>query len=410
MRRASLGAIFLTIFLDLLGFGLVFPFLSDEARTVFHTSAFVGTLLASVYSLMQFLCAPLWGRLSDRIGRKPVLTISVAMTVLSMIGLGSALAWGTSVAFLFAARIVGGAATANLGVGSAYIADVTKPEERAKGMALFGVAFGLGFILGPAVGGWLAEVAVNGRHGPMACFAAAGLSLVNLVWVAAGLPESLPLERREEAARRRAELGSKGILAHLEDPPLRLVVLTNFVIILSFTNLEATFRFFNADAFGMSMKETGQVLAFIGVVGALVQGGVVRRLSGKVPESTLIAVGLVFQVFAFSLFAAAPSIGRAALFVAGALAAFGNGISQPSVSAFVSKRADPSEQGAVLGANQAIASLARMIGPALGGALYTYLGARAPYLSGALGMTVALAFIGSVKRAERDEATSTIAA
>jgi MFS family permease len=404
MRRASLGAIFLTIFLDLLGFGLVFPFLSDEARTVFHTSAFVGTLLASVYSLMQFLCAPLWGRLSDRIGRKPVLTVSVAMTAVSMLGLGSALAWGSSVAFLFVMRSVGGAATANLGVGSAYIADVTKPEERAKGMALFGVAFGLGFILGPAVGGWLAEFAVNGRHGPMACFAAAGLSLANLVWVVAGLPESLPQERREEAARRRAELGSKGILAHLEDPPLRLVVLTNFVIILSFTNLEATFRFFNADAFGMSMKETGQVLAFIGVVGAFVQGGVVRRLSGKVPESTLIAVGLIFQVFAFLLFAAAPSIGRASLFFAGALAAFGNGISQPSVSAFVSKRADPAEQGAVLGANQAVASLARMIGPAFGGAFYTYLGTRAPYLSGAVGMTVALAFIGSVKRAERAEA------
>lgn len=410
MRRASLGAIFLTIFLDLLGFGLVFPFLSDEARTVFHTSAFVGTLLASVYSLMQFLCAPLWGRLSDRIGRKPVLTISVAMTVLSMLGLGGALAWGNSVLWLFLARIVGGAATANLGVGSAYIADVTKPEERAKGMALFGVAFGLGFILGPAVGGWLAEFAINGRHGPLACFAAAGLSLVNLVWVAAGLPESLPEERRAEAARRRAELGSKSLLGHLEDPPLRLVVLTNFVIILSFTNLEATFRFFNADAFGMSMKETGQVLAFIGVIGAFVQGGVVRRVSGKVPESTLIAVGLVFQVFAFSLFAAAPSIGRAALYVAGALAAFGNGISQPSVSAFVSRRADASEQGAVLGANQAVASLARMIGPALGGALYTYLGTRAPYLSGAIGMAIALAFIGTVKRAEREEAAARHAA
>jgi len=404
MRRASLGAIFLTIFLDLLGFGLVFPFLSDEARKVFHTSAFVGTLLASVYSAMQFFCAPLWGRLSDRIGRKPVLTISVAMTVLSMLGLGSALAWGTSIAALFVARILGGAATANLGVGSAYIADVTKPDERAKGMALFGVAFGLGFILGPAFGGMLAEIPVNGRSGPMACFAAAALSAVNLVWVAVGLPESLPEERREEAARRREEQGAKGLLDHLKDRPLRLVVLTNFTIILSFTNLEATFRFFNADAFGMTMNETGKVLAFIGIIGALVQGGVVRRLSGKVADSSLIAGGLVFQVAAFALFAAAPDFGRGALYVAGALAAFGNGISQPSVSAFVSKRADATEQGAVLGANQAFASLARMIGPALGGALYTLLGPRSPYVSGAIGMALALLVIGTLKQAERAEA------
>jgi MFS family permease len=404
MRRASLGAIFLTIFLDLLGFGIVFPFLSDEARTVFHTTPFVGTLLASVYSAMQFLCAPLWGRLSDRVGRRPVLTISVAMTAVSMLGLGAALAWGGSIVWLFVARTIGGAATANLGVGSAYIADVTKPEDRAKGMALFGVAFGLGFILGPAVGGVLAEIAVNGRHGPVACFAAAALSVVNLVWVVLGLPESLPEERREEAARRRAAQGAKGIADHLRDEPLRLVVLTNFVVILSFTNLEATFRFFNADAFGMSMNETGKVLAFIGVIGALVQGGVVRRLSGKVADSSLIGGGLVFQVAAFALFAAAPDLGRAALYVAGALAAFGNGISQPSVSAFVSKRADASEQGAVLGANQAVASLARMFGPAIGGALYTYLGLRAPYLSGALGMAVALVLIARVKTAERSEA------
>jgi MFS family permease len=354
---------------------------------------------------MQFFCAPLWGRLSDRIGRKPVLTVSVAMTVISMLGLGSALAWGSSIVALFVARMLGGAATANLGVGSAYIADVTKPEERAKGMALFGVAFGLGFILGPAFGGALAEIPVNGRSGPMACFAAAALSLVNLAWVAFGLPESLPEERRAEAARRREELGAKGLADHLRDRPLRLVVLTNFVIILSFTNLEATFRFFNADAFAMSMHETGKVLAFIGIVGALVQGGVVRRLSGKLPDSSLIAGGLVFQVAAFALFSAAPDLGRASLYVAGALAAFGNGISQPSVSAFVSKRADASEQGAVLGANQAVASLARMVGPALGGALYTYLGMRAPYLSGAIGMALALGVVGAVKAAERDAAS-----
>ena len=154
-----LGAIFLTVFIDLLGFGLVLPFLAKEARDTFGVSAFVATLLGSVYSLMQFLFVPVWGRVSDRFGRRPVLLWSIAGTALTMAGLGVSLAWGTSIAWLFAARIFGGIATANLGTASAYIADITQPEERAKGMGLIGMAFGLGFILGPGIGGALARIA-----------------------------------------------------------------------------------------------------------------------------------------------------------------------------------------------------------------------------------------------------------
>src|SRR6516165_1687392 len=157
-----LGAIFLTVFVDLLGFGLVLPFLAKEARDTFGVSAFVATLLGSVYSLMQFLFVPVWGRVSDRVGRRPVLLWSVAGTALTMAGLGAGIAWGKTVAWLFLARAFGGIATANLGTASAYIADITKPEERTKGMGLIGMAFGLGFILGPAFGGALARVAIDG--------------------------------------------------------------------------------------------------------------------------------------------------------------------------------------------------------------------------------------------------------
>src|SRR6202042_2216177 len=139
-------------------------------------SAFVATLLGSVYSLMQFLFVPVWGRVSDRVGRRPVLLWSIAGTSLTMAGLGVSLAWGSSVAWLFAARIFGGIATANLGTASAYIADITKPEDRAKGMGLIGAAFGLGFILGPGLGGGLSRIAIGGRHGAVPCFVAAGLS------------------------------------------------------------------------------------------------------------------------------------------------------------------------------------------------------------------------------------------
>src|SRR5271169_3404634 len=179
-----LGGIFLTVFLDLLGFGLVLPFLAKEGRDTFGVSAFVATLLGSVYSLMQFAFVPIWGRISDRVGRRPVFIWSIAGTALTMAGLGAGLTWGGSIYWLFAARIFGGIATANLGTASAYIADITKPEDRAKGMGLIGVAFGLGFILGPALGGALAKIPVRGHHGAVPCLVAACLSVVNLAWVA----------------------------------------------------------------------------------------------------------------------------------------------------------------------------------------------------------------------------------
>src|ERR1700690_1196741 len=197
-----LGAIFLTVFVDLLGFGLVLPFLAKEARDTFGVSEFNATLLGSVYSLMQFLFVPVWGRLSDRVGRRPVLLWSIAGPSLAMAGPGAGLAWGHSIVWLFAARVFGGIATANLGTASAYIADITKPEDRARGMGLIGMAFGLGFILGPAMGGLLAKIQVNGHSGSVACFAAAGLSVINFVWVLLGLAESLPKERRSTLAKR----------------------------------------------------------------------------------------------------------------------------------------------------------------------------------------------------------------
>jgi MFS family permease len=391
--RPSLGAIFLTVTLDLLGFGLVMPFLAEEARTTFHSTAFVGTLLSAVYSLMQFVFVPVWGRLSDRVGRRPVLLWSIAATSLSMCGLGLGLAFGGSIAWLFTARIFSGIATANLGTASAYIADVTKPEERARGMALIGMAFGLGFILGPAVGGVLATYTIHGRHGALACFVAAGLSVVNLFWAMAGLAESLSPERREVAAREPRSLAPLNVAAARKAfarPGVGLAVLVNFIIVLSFANLDQTFRYFNKDVFGMSERQTGGVLAFIGVVAAATQGGIVRPLSKRVADRTLLRAGVFLQVLAFTGLALAPDLGQWALFAAGAVLAVGNGLTQPTVSAYVSKRADPAAQGATLGTNQAAASLGRVLGPAFGGFVYGAIGPRSPYAAAAIGMTVAL--------------------
>ncbi|MEI7893083.1 MAG: MFS transporter, partial [Myxococcales bacterium] len=282
VRRPSLGAIFLTVFLDLLGFGLVIPFLAKEARDAFGTSEFVAALLGSVYSLMQFLFVPVWGRLSDRIGRRPVLLWSIAGTALSMAALGAGLMFGKGVHWLFLARIFGGIATANLGIASAYIADVTSAEDRARGMGLIGAAFGLGFIFGPAIGGTLTKIPVAGHEGALPCYVAALFSLINWAWVYFGLSESLPPElRQKKTTRSLAPLNMTAVRDAFRLPGVGLAISVNFLVLLSFTNLDQTFTFYCNDIFGIDERGTGYVLACIGVAATAVQGGMMRPLSKR---------------------------------------------------------------------------------------------------------------------------------
>jgi len=407
VKHPRLGAIFLVVFLDLLGFGLVLPFLAKEARDAFGVGEFVATLLGSVYSLMQFLFVPVWGRLSDRVGRRPVLLWSIAGTSLAMAGLGAGLAWGATILWLFAARMFGGAATANLGTASAYIADVTKPEERSRGMGLIGMAFGLGFILGPALGGALARIPVNGHHGAVPCFVAAGLSGANLLWVGLGVPESLPADRRAAIRRRRlVPLDLQALRAAFALPGVGLAIAVNFLVILSFTNLDQTFTFYCGDLFGIDERGTGYVLAFIGVVAAAAQGGLVRPLSKRFDEGTLMRVGTLLQALAFGGLVVAATLGaRPILYTSGGLLALGNGLTQPSTAAFISRRAPADAQGATLGTNQSFASLARTFGPALGGWLYATLGPRAPYAAASLGMVIALALAMGLRKPEASALT-----
>ncbi len=294
-KRPSLGAIFLTICLDLLGFGLALPFLAEVARSTFHVSSFVGTLLASSYSLMQFLFVPLWGRLSDRVGRKPVLAWSVAATAVGNLALALALAYANHIAWVFAARMFAGIATANLGTASAYIADVTSARDRAKGMALIGMAFGFGFVLGPGFGGLLAQIPLNHRHGPYALLVAAGLSVINLVWVLLGLVESLPPESRKLAdpTRRRKIFDLRTTTDVLRVGSIARAVSASFVLVLFFSGMEQTMRFFNADGFAMSLGATGGLLVLVGLTAAAVQGGIVRRLSGRVEDASMLRWGLL---------------------------------------------------------------------------------------------------------------------
>jgi len=403
-----LGAIFLTVFIDLLGFGLVLPFLAKEAHETFGVSEFVATLLGSTYSLAQFLFVPVWGRVSDRVGRRPVLLWSVAATAASMAALGAGLAWGQSIGWLFAARALGGVATANLGTASAYIADITRPEDRTKGMGLIGMAFGLGFILGPGIGGQLALVRVGGRMGALPCFVAACLSAINLLWVFLGVPESLPAQRRSrKRSPRHAPLDFSGARRTLALPGVAVAVAVNFVGVVSFTNLDQTFTFYCGDRFGIDERGTGFVLAFIGVVAALVQGGLMRPLSKRLSEIALIRGGTIVQASAFAALVAAGSVhSRGLLYAAGAWLAVGNGLTAPSVPAFISRRTPPDSQGAALGTNQSVASLARTFGPAMGGFLYANVGPKGPYVAASIGMVFAFFLALRLRRGDSSAVTS----
>ena len=391
LRKPSLGVIFLTVAIDLLGFGIVMPFLTLQARDAFGVDASTAALLGACYSAMQFLFMPLWGRLSDRIGRRPVMLSSIAFSALSMAGLAAALAWSDSILWLFVARALSGGATANIGTASAYIADITKPEDRVKGMGLIGMAFGLGFLLGPGLGGLLSTYPVNGRHGPIACFVAAGLSVINLLWALTSLPESLPRERRTRAGQARplSLLRVDAIRGLLATRGVASASLTNFLIILAFSGLEITYAMYAADAFGLDHEQVGLLFVYMGLIGALVQGGFVRRVSGKIRETSLTAAGLTLMLLGFVGFVLAPKLGLPALLVVSGFIACGNGLTQPSISAYISRLTDPSRQGETLSANQSLSSLARVFGPLLGGFLYGF-GAVVPFVSCAAANAVAL--------------------
>jgi len=387
LRGGSLGTLFLTIFLDLLGFGLVIPFLPGIARRL-GASDFVATLPGAVFSVAQFVFIPIWGRLSDRVGRRPVLLWSIAASAMGMavLGLAPDLTW------LFIARIWSGIATGNIAVAQAYIADVTTPEKRARGMAIIGIAFGLGFIFGPFIGGELSRFAIQGRPGMLPPLVAAGLSTINLLLALRTLPESLPPERRGVSVRRASPIDLHAFRQAVSVPGIGAAVAINFMSFLWFSGMEQTFRLFTADRFSMSDAATGRIFGLVGIVSATVQGAIVPRLVPRAGEARLVRAGLVVQCVAFALLGMSPALGGAslaALWTSAGLIALGSGLQGPTLPAYVSRRAAGTAQGTTLGAMQSASALARSVGPLVGGALYAALNPRAPYLIGAVGFGLA---------------------
>jgi multidrug resistance protein len=380
---SPLVIIFVTVFIDLLGFGIIIPLLPFYAES-FGASGFTVGLLGTVYSLMQFLVAPICGRWSDRIGRRPIILFGLLASCLAYVALGLA----NSLALIFAARILGGVAGGNIPTAQAYIADITTPENRAKGMGLVGAAFGLGFIFGPAIGGILTRF---GTSAPMWC--AAALCFGNFVAAFFLLPET------RHADHDRVSIGRLDLFRrarrHAGLVPLLLVF---FLVSMAFSGFEATFALFTERRFGFTAATIGFVFAFIGVVLATVNGVLVGRVVPRVGERRVIPIAIA--CIGLGIFLVPLAFTVPVLLAACGVMALGMGFNNPALTSVISRLSDPSEQGGMLGLAQSLSALGRIVGPAWGGYLFDRAGTTVPYLSAAAIMTVALALaVAGVRRA-----------
>src|SRR5690348_2587557 len=362
MKRSPLIVIFTTVFIDLVGFGIVIPVLPFYAEgTAFGaTPRIVGLLFAS-YSIMQLIFSPILGGLSDKYGRRPVLLLSIIGTGIGFLILGLA----TTIAMLFFGRILDGITGGNISTAQAYIADITTTENRAKGMGMIGAAFGLGFIFGPAIGGILSRWGIQ-----VPFFFAAALCFLNAILLYFRLPETVT---RDHPAKHRAA-GGRGlnqVIKSLQQPRLAFVIVIYFLFIVAFSIMTTSFSLYTMFRFGYDAQHTGYLFAYVGLIAVIIQGGLIGRLVKRFGELPLVILGAF--CFAISLFAV-PFVGPAAgglagLLIGGGVFSAGNSLATPALTSLASKSVGPAEQGTVLGVTQSAASLARAFGPFLAAVL-----------------------------------------
>ena len=403
-NRGALLPVFLTVFIDLLGFGIVIPLLPIYAE-VYDASGLELGLLFSSFSLMQLIFAPFWGRLSDRVGRRPVLVGGLIGTAASYVLFGFA----ESMTMLFVSRMLAGFFGANVATAQAYVADVTTPADRSKGMGMIGAAFGLGFTFGPLIGGVMVCVSMG-----MPGFVAAGLSAVAAIVAIARLVE--PSGRPKTRAR---VFDVDSLTTSLRTPRIGLILLLYFLAISAFSGFESMFIRFGLERFpgafeamepvvaavgmecmldsavssrfGIAALSAGVYMFAIGLISALIQGGFIRRLVPRFGETKLIVAGPFLLGLGFLVVALAPSW---ALVIAGcAIMPMGFGINNPSLQGLLSRAVDAERQGAFLGLNQSLGSLARVLGPLGAGWIFDVGGPVQPFFVSAalLGLATAIA-------------------
>lgn len=419
-RRLSLGVIFLTLYIDLIGFSIIFPlgpdlmeyYLKLEGRTgalgwlLAQTDALArafqidnyapvlfGGVLSSFFSILQFIFAPFWGAVSDRRGRRGVLLMTVTGTALSY------LMWVCSGSFwlFLLSRIVSGAFSGNLSVATAAVADVTSREDRSKAMGLVGAAFGLGLVTGPTLGAITAHFNLLTYYPSLERFGinpfsvpalvAFALCLVNLVWIATRFPETLTPATRSEAREPRLRNPLSAIFG-LKDPAVRRANLVAFVFSIAFVAMESALTFLATKRFGYTVRENGMLLGFLGLCAIVTQGYIVRKLLKVADEIRVLTFGLAFTAVGLLVIAYAGQPWM--LYVGLAALALGSGLVNPSTSGLISLYAGAEEQGRVLGIFRSLGSLARAITPVLAGIAFWRFGSASVFVGGAVLSVVAL--------------------
>lgn len=378
MKSKPLIILFITIFIDLLGFGIIIPILPTYTKELGATDLMV-SVVGFIFPMMQFLFAPMMGSISDRFGRKPIIAGSLIVNVVGY----SLLANAFTLPLLFIARLLNGIGSANLGAAQAYISDITPPEKRAKSFGIIGAAFGLGFIFGPPIGGIIKESFGIGAVG----YTLVALCLINLLIVFFFLPESL----KNKAIDFKLKLNPlNGIGKAFKIPHTRSLITINFIFIAAFALMQLAAALLWAERYGLSEKQIGYVFMFIGFLSALFQGSIVGIVSKKIGEEKMLIIGSISHAIGLAILATPSQEWFYPIELTSmALLAFGNSMLMPAITALVSKYSGQKEQGVMLGINQSVGSLGRAIGFLLSATLYGVV-YHLPFNVGAVLMIVVL--------------------
>jgi len=378
MKNKALAVLFLTIFLDLMGFGLIIPILPTYAKTLGATDAMVG-LLGTSFSIMQFIFASFWGGLSDRFGRRPIMLISIAIMVVAYVLFANA----TVLWLLFATRLLKGFGAANLSVAQAYISDVVPQKDRTKAFGVIGAAFGLGFIFGPSIGGVINEFYGVAGVG----YFAACLGTLNFILAWLFLKESL-VEKSDSI-----ELFPnpfKDLVRFKHIPEVNALFTINFVYVLGFSMMQITATLLWAEHFGLSEMHIGYTFAYVGLLAVIIQGGLIGKFNSWFGERNLLVIGTLLVAVGLFGMPFVPTEHFSLELVCMTFLSLGNALLTPTVSSLLSSFAPEGMQGKILGTNQSVGSLARVVGPAVGGVAYGWHFSYPYLLAGSISLIVSV--------------------
>ena len=370
--KASLSVIFITVFIDLLGFGILIPILPTFASKDLVVSDFGIGLIIAVFSFVQFLFNPILGKISDKVGRKPIIVLSLLITSSSYI----LFSFSNTFILLLISRMLAGLGGSNIGVAQAYIADVTTKEERSKGMGLIGAAFGLGFVFGPLIGGL-----ISGFGYEYAGYGSAAFSFMAFLFAIFFLPES-NIVRQKDSKISFKLFDISEIRSTFKIPQVGLLIMIFFIIIFSIANIYGTFAILGYKVYGFSDRENGYLFGVMGIVGTIIQGGLIKKLTKRFSDISLVRVGTIFMMLGLGFLPYGDSFLSAVLIVI--VLSVGTGLLQPMILSMISKYSPDNKQGAILGITQSFSALGRVLGPLWGGFAFDYIGYEFPFLTGAL--------------------------